>query len=147
MKNKINTLRQEVVQQLLFSKSLLSQILFLPEVEVSPFSIAKKILIAHDAVEMGIAAIANQIGALPKQNQRFLMDYFDPIKNKKHKKRDMEGKEYCRQLNIVRGNLKHGMILPDPNQWVRVGNNIYSYLSDWCKEYLKISLDDLDNSI
>jgi hypothetical protein len=147
MKNKINTLRPEIIQQLLFTKSLLSQILFLPEAEASPFSIAKKILIAHDAVEMGIAAIANQIGALPTQNKRFLMDYFDPIKNKKHQKREVEGKEYCRQLNVVRGNLKHGMILPYPNQWVNVGDKVYSYLSGWCQEYLKISLDDLDNSI
>lgn len=147
MKNKINTLRPEIIQQLLFSKSLLSQILFLPEAETSPFSIAKKILVAHDAAELGIAAIASQIGALPTQDKRFLMAYFDPIKNKKHKKREVEGKEYCRQLNVVRGNLKHGMILPYPHQWVNVGDKIYSHLSSWCQEYLKISLDDLDNSI
>jgi len=147
MKNKIGTLRPEIVQQLLFSKSLLSQILFLPEVDASPFSIAKKILIAHNAVELGIAAIADQIGALPTPNKRFLMDYFDPIKNKKHKNREVEGKEYCRQLNLVRGNLKHGMILPDPNQWVNTGDRIYSYLFNWCQKYLKISLDGLDNSI
>lgn len=147
MKNKISTLRPEIIQQLLFSKSLLSEILFLPEAEASSFSIAKKILIAHDAVELGIAAIADQIGALPTQGKRFLMDYFDPIKSKKHKKREVGGKEYCRQLNLVRGDLKHGMILPNPNQWVNVGDKIYSYLSDWCREYLKISLDDLDNSI
>jgi len=147
MENRINKLRSEIVQQLLFAKYLLSQILFLPEAETSPFSMAKKILIAHDAVEMGIAAIANQIGALPAQDKRFLMNYFDSIKNKKHKNRELEGKEYCRQLNIVRGNLKHVMILPDPKQWVSVGDKIYSYLSGWCQKYLKISLDDLDNSI
>lgn len=147
MKIKISTLRPEVIQQLLFSKLLLSQILFLPEAETSQFSIAKKILIAHDAVEMGIAAIADQMGALPAQDKRFLMDYFDPIKNKKHKNREVEGKEYFRQLNIVRGNLKHGMIFPNPSQWGRVGDKIYSYLSGWCQEYLKISLEDLDNSI
>src|SRR3989338_4701244 len=118
MKKKINTLRPEIVQQLLFTKSLLAQTQFLPEVNPSSFSIAKKILIAHDAAEMGIAAIANQIGSLPNKNPRFLMDYFDPIKKKKHPMRDMGGKDYFRTLNIVRGSLKHGMILPDPNQWV-----------------------------
>lgn len=142
-----NKLRPEVVQQLLFSKSLLSQILFSPETEISSFSIAKKILIAHDAAEIGIAAIANQIEALLPKEPRYLMHYFDPIKNKKHKNHDVDGKVYCRQLNTARNDLKHVMIFPDPNQWARVGDKIYSYLSGWCQEYLKISLDDLDDSI
>lgn len=146
MKTKINTLRPETIQQLLFSKSLLSEILFSPEAEASLFSIAKKILVAHDAVELGIAAIAYQIGALPT-TKRFLMEYFDPIRSKMHQGQEVEGKEYCRKLNIVRGELKHGMIYPNPKEWINVGDKIYSYLSDWCRQYLQISLDDLDNSI
>lgn len=147
MKNKIKSLRPEIIQQLLFTKSLLSQTQFLPEVNPISFSIAKRILIAHDAAEMGIAAIADQIGALPSKDPRYLMDYFDPIKRKKHSTRDVEGKEYFRQLNTVRRDLKHVMILPDPNQWMRVGDKVYDYLSMWCQKYLEISLNDLDNSI
>ena len=104
-----------------------------------------RITVVHDAVEMGIAAVADHIGALPSQGKRFLMDYFTSIKNKTV--HEVEGKEYCRQLNIVRGNLKHGMILPDPNQWVNVGGKMYSYLSSWCQDYLGTSLDDMDNSM
>ncbi len=148
MSSKIKNLRPEIIQQLLFVKSLLSQAQFLPEVNPSSFSIAKKILIAHDVAEMGIAAIADQIGALPYPNdKRYLMDYFDPIKKKKHSSHDVEGKEYFRQLNIVRGNLKHGMILPDRYQWINVQDKVYDYLSKWCQTYLKTSLGDLDSAI
>ncbi len=147
MKNKSNTPRPETIQQLLFTKFLLSQMQLFPEAKPSSFSIAKKILITHDAAEIGIAAIADQIGALPNKNQRYLMDYFAPIKDKMHPSREVAGKSYCLQLNRARNNLKHGMLFPDPNQWVNVVDKIYSYLSDWCQEYLKISLDDIDNSI
>lgn len=147
MNSKLGGLRSEIIQQLLFSKWLLSRILVQQEAKTSPFSLAEKILIAHDAAEIGIAAVADQIGTLPNKNQRFLMDYFDPIKNQIHSDREVEGKEYCRQLNIVRRNIKHGMILPDPRQWTRVGDKVYSHLSEWCKSYLDISLYDLDNSI
>lgn len=121
--------------------------LFLPETETNTFSIAKRIFIAHNAIEIGISAIAEQIEALPKKRERYLMDYFDPIRAKKHNNRDVSGKEYCRQLNIVRGNLKHGMILPNSTQWMSVINKTYDYLDVWCQEYLKISLNDLDNSV
>lgn len=145
MENKIKTIRPEIIQQLLFAKWLLSQEQIMPEAKANPFSIAKKILTAHNAAEIGIAAIADQIEALPDKEQRFLMDYFSPIK--KQTGDDIQGKEYCRQLNTVRKNLKHGMILPDSSQWITVCNNIYSYLSKWCQTYLETSLNDIDNSL
>ncbi|MDP3142422.1 MAG: hypothetical protein Q8N14_00535 [Candidatus Omnitrophota bacterium] len=143
----MSTLRSEVIQQLLFSKWLLSQILSPPEAKISSFSLARKILIAHDAVEFGLAAIADQIGALPKQNKLYLMNYFDSIKDKIHPGEEVEGKEYFRKLNTVRGNLKHVMILPEPNQWVNVDDKVYNHLTGWCRMYLQLELDALDNSI
>ncbi len=143
---KIKTLRPEIIEQLLFAKWLLSQLQDTPETRPNSFSIAKKILIAHDAAEVGIAAIADQIEALPKNKaSRFLMDYFEPIKTKVNK--EIEGREFCRKLNQVRIDIKHGMILPDPNQWVNVIDKVYNCLSIWCQDLLNISLNGLDNSI
>lgn len=144
MKAKVPT--QEVIDRLLIAKNLLEGIRFLPVANPDRYAIAKHVLTAHDAAELAIAGIAHHLRCLPKSQKVFLMDYFAPIKEKKHPNDEVSGRGYFSQLNEVRSAIKHKGIFPDPKQWYRVAEKTYDYISNWCLHYLKIEFADLDES-
>ena len=139
-------LAPEVTELLLISKSILDRLR--TQISAMPHrdSIAINILLAHDAAELALAAIANQCEKLPVGNQHYLMHYFASLKTL-HPKSEVVGHGYFDQLNRVRVNLKHKGIFPDPDQWARVGEKVYEYVSAWCSKYLSLNLDDLDRSV
>jgi hypothetical protein len=136
---------QDVIDRLLVAKDLLEKISSLPSANPDRYTLARHVLTAHDAAELALAGIARHLGVLPESSKTFLMDYFSPIK-KKHHDKEVPGRQYFSQLNQVRVGIKHNGIFPDPQQWFRVGEKTRSYVSIWCKKYLSISLDDLDES-
>jgi hypothetical protein len=139
------SLRPEVVQRLLLSKSLLARARFHPVAEPDAAFVAKEILTAHDAAELALGAIADQCNKLPPKDKCYLMDYFDSLKAL-DPSGDIPGRPYFRQLNQARIAIKHTGNFPDPKQWARVGERVYEYVDDWCTRYLVISLDELDES-
>jgi hypothetical protein len=54
--------------------------------------------------------------------------------------------EYFRNLNTTRVSLKHQGLFPDARQWARVGRSAFSYFNKWWRDYLDISLRELDES-
>jgi len=136
---------QQVVDRLLLSKTLLGRIRFLSVARPDRLTLAIHILTAHDAAELALAGIAHHLGKLPTSGQAYLMNYFPEIKMA-HTDREVEGKEFFNQLNRVRNAIKHEGIFPDPQQWSRVGERTYDYVSTWCKQYLDCELDELDES-
>jgi hypothetical protein len=138
-------LRKEVVDRLLMTKSLLSRIRGDPSAEPDRYAVAEQILISQDAAELALGAIADQLGKLPQKGKYYLMDYFDSLREA-HPEKNVEGKEFLRQLNEARIGIKHIGNFPDPKQWARVGERIFERISKWCGEYLGVSLDDLDES-
>jgi hypothetical protein len=142
---KTKSLSQDVIDRLLLAKDLLDKISSLPTADPDRLTIAHHILTAHDAAELALAGIAHHLGKLPESSQSFLMDYFSPIKET-HPDEEVPGKSYFSQLNQVRKGIKHLGIFPNPKQWFRVGERTRSYVSIWCKKYLSILLDDLDES-
>jgi hypothetical protein len=139
-------LSQEVVDRLLLAKGLLAKIRFDPTAHPDRISLAQFILAAHNAAELAIAAVATHLGKLPNKKQCYLMDYFPEIK-KEHPNKPVAGQPYFSQLNSVRIGIKHEGNFPEPNQWKRVGERTYEYVSEWCQEYLGLSLDELDESV
>ncbi|MCL4524510.1 MAG: hypothetical protein M1453_12170 [Acidobacteria bacterium] len=138
-------LRNQVVERLLVSKSLLARVRFQPLAEPDRLSLASQILTAHDAAELALAAIADHLGKLPTKDKHYLMDYFDPIKSV-HPERDVFAKEYFSQLNRVRVDIKHYGLFPDAKQWARVAETVYGHVSKWCSEYLGVTLEMLNES-
>jgi len=138
-------LRREVVERLLVSKSLLGRIRFQPTAEPDHVSLASQILAAHDAAELALAAISDQLNRLPAKDKHYLMDYFERLKGL-HPDQEVFAKEYFSQLNRVRVNIKHHGLFPDAKQWARVGETVYGYISKWCSDYLEMSLEGLDES-
>jgi len=138
-------LRKEVVERLLLAKSLLAKLRFHSTAEPDSKLLASHIMTAHDAAELVLAAISDQLGVLPAKDKHFLMDYFEPLK-KQHPDREVFAKEYFSQLNRVRINIKHHGIFPDPRQWARVGETTWSYVSKWCEDYLGIPLREIDDA-
>ncbi len=134
-----------VAQRLLLGKSLLSRIRVHPVSQPDQHSLANHIITAHDAAELILAAIADHKRKLPPREQHYLMDYFEPLKGL-HPERDVTGREFFRQLNRVRIDIKHYGIFPDPKQWARVAETTYGYASQWCSDYLGTSLDEIDDS-
>jgi len=136
---------QEVLERLLVAKGLLSQIRDLPTTRPDRITLARQILTAHDAAELALAAIACHLGLLPTSRQTYLMEYFPAIQ-KHHPGREVAGRDYFGQLNQVRIDIKHLGIFPDPDQWKRVGERTWAYVSGWCQDYLSLPLDDVDES-
>jgi hypothetical protein len=139
-------IRQEVLERILLAKAFLDRIRFAPAADPDNRALATSIVSAHDAAELVLAAVADHLNARLPGNKYYLMDYFEPIKEGKHPGRDVHGKEYCRQLNQVRNDIKHLGILPNARQWGGVGEKLYTIVSAWCSEYLGATLADLDLS-
>lgn len=135
-------IRPDVIERLLLCKSLLSRIRFQPAAQPDRYFLATQILAAHDAAELGLAAIADQCGKIPGGQQHYLLDYCTSLRELK----DVPGRNYFRQLNQVRLAFKHHGVFPEQAQWARVGDTTYGHVSLWCHEYLQISLDELDES-
>jgi hypothetical protein len=138
-------LSQDVVDRLLVAKGLLDKIRFLLVARPDRISLAQAILTAHDAAELAIASVAQHLNRVPAGQQVFLMNYFSEIE-KEHSGDAVAGRSYFSQLNSVRVAIKHKGIFPDPQQWYRVGERTYEYVSEWCQRYLELSFDRLDQS-
>ncbi len=135
----------DVVDRLLVAKGLLARIRFLPIARPDRISLARHILTAHDAAELSLAAISRHLGRLPQSPQTYLMEYFPAIQGA-NPGQAIPGRDYFSQLNRVRADIKHHGIFPDPQQWYRVGERTWTYVSMWCQDYLGLSLEDLDES-
>jgi hypothetical protein len=138
-------LAQDVTERLLLTKDLLGRIRFSAVARPDRQTLASHILTAHDAAELALAAVARHVNRLPPSPQTYLMDYFPAIRQE-HPEREVEGRDYFNQLNRVRTNIKHHGIFPDPQQWYRVGEKAYEYVSRWCEQYLGSPLDELDEA-
>jgi len=73
-----------------------------------------------------------------------LIDYFPSIRDKTGA--DVPGREFFSALNRARVGIKHHGDFPNVQQWLRVGDNVYRYVSEWCTQYLHVSFDALDES-
>jgi hypothetical protein len=138
-------LKPNVLDRLLLSKSFLDRIRFQPVAVNDRHGLASSIIASHDAAELAMAAVADEIGCSPANTGKaYLMDYFDPIEKKTGTV--AYGKDYAPQLNAVRTQVKHQGLFPDARQWSRVAETVYQHVSKWCQDYLKISFEDLDES-
>jgi hypothetical protein len=138
-------MKQEVIDRLLLSKSLLDRIRFQPAAVHDRHSLATNIITAHDAAELAIAAVADELGCSPvNRGKTYLMDYFDPIEKATHS--SPHGRDYLRQLNDVRNLLKHQGLYPDAKQWARVAETVYQHVTKWCSDYLNTPFSELDES-
>jgi hypothetical protein len=135
---------QDVINRLLLARNLLDKIRDLPMANPDRYIVASHVMTAHDAAELAISGIAAHIKVTPRSPKTYLMDYFELID--KDPKNDVQGKGYFSQLNTARNGIKHTGVFPDPKQWFRVGEKTYGYVSDWCKKYLNVSFEELDES-
>lgn len=143
MKMEKKSLNQNIIDRLLIAKDLLKGIRYTPIASPNRHTIARSILTSHDAAELAIAGIADHLKATT--TEKYLMKYFPAISGVTSGK-EVAGRGFFAQLNDARTGIKHKGLFPDPKQWMRVGENTYRYISDWCREYLSISFDDLDES-
>src|SRR5882724_10076388 len=137
-------LTQEVLDRLLLAKFLLGQLRAAPVASPDRLSLARQILTAHDAADPAIAGVATFLDCLPTSPKTFLMDYFPSIRDKTGA--DVPGREFFSALNRARVGIKHHGDFPNVQQWLRVGDNVYRYVSEWCTQYLHVSFDALDES-
>jgi len=137
-------LKTEVLDRLLLSKSFLEKIRFQPVPQHDRHTLAANIIAAHDAAELALAGICDQLGCLPQKGVSYLMDYFEPLK--KSRNAEVSAREYFRNLNDVRNSLKHQGLFPDAKQWAGVGEKSFQHISKWCEEYLQESFTELDES-
>ncbi len=137
-------LKPEVLDRLLLSKSFLEKIRFQPVAVHDRHTLAANIIAAHDAAELAIASVCDQLGCLPQKGASYLMDYFESYK--KTRGNDLHAKEYFRNLNTARNSLKHQGLFPDAKQWSRVGEFVFQHITKWCWDDLQQSFAELDES-
>jgi hypothetical protein len=137
-------LKTEVLDRLLLSKSFLEKIRFQPVPLHDRYTLAANIIDAHDAAELALAAICDQLGCLPQQGVSYLMHYFESLKQARNA--EVSAREYFRNLNEVRNSLKHKGLFPDARQWSGVGEKSFQHISKWCEDYLQESFAELDQS-
>jgi hypothetical protein len=137
-------LKDEVLDRLLLSKSFLEKIRYQPVAPQDRHTLAANIIAAHDAAELAIAAICDQLGCLPQKGNSYLMDYFDPLKDAS--KAEVPAKGYFRNLNTARNAIKHQGLFLDNRQWARVGETTFQHITKWCWDYLNESFTELDES-
>jgi hypothetical protein len=100
---------QQVLSRIAIGNYLLSSAGSLTP-NADPLSVAQSILLAHDASELVLAALASSIGAAFKDKQKtFLMDYVNAIEEKKH----LGIKLFFNELNEARVAFKHLGIPPN----------------------------------
>lgn len=138
-------LKKEVVDRLLMAKALLAKGRLHPVADPDRYFVAEQILMAQDAGELALAAVADQVEKSPPKEKRFIMDYFGSLKEL-HPSREVTGKEYFRRLNEARIGIKHIGNFPDAHQWARVAEEVYGYACEWCQDYLQLSFGDMDES-
>ena len=135
---------QDVFERLLLAKALLSEIDVVPTVRPDSLTTARYILIAHDAAELVLAAIARHLQC-PVRDPVYLMDYAGAIKQATTQ--DIPYRNFFSDLNRQRGNVKHHGLMPNVEQWGNVAELAYRNISSVCEKYLSIQLDQLDESI
>jgi hypothetical protein len=137
-------LKPEVLDRLLLSKSFLEKIRYQPVAAHDRHTLAANVIAAHDAAELAIAGVCDQLGCLPQKGNSYLMDYFESFKNARAT--DVYAREYFRNLNTARNGLKHQGLFPDTKQWARVGETSFQHITKWCWDYLVESFTELDES-
>lgn len=137
-------IKHETVDRLLLSRSLIAPLRFKPAND--RFAVASHVLAAHDAAELAIGAVCTEKSVPNVSDSRAmgLPDYLGELKKHLHPNRDVSGKDYVRNLNRVRVNLKHYGVTPDKDQWGTVAEVVFGLISSWCKEYLNVDYAALD---
>ena len=138
-------IRSEVLQRLLFAKSLLRNAEPLCTSQASTFDFAQGLLLLHDAAEAGLGAIADQLHA-PLSPTMYLLSYYDKIKEADPKKREVPYRTNLRNLNTIRSNIKHKGIFPNQRESLHYPSTVFALMQEVCQQYLRINFRQLSLS-
>lgn len=134
----------EIVRRLVMGRRMLAGSEANLARESDALAVAKAILLSHDAAELIVSAIAEQISA--KRTARMaLMEYISAISDKE-KAKPFPGKDFLDSLNRERVSFKHHGIPPNPEAFHRVVTRTYDYLDQACIDYLQVPLAGIDES-
>jgi hypothetical protein len=104
-----------------------------------PLSVAQTVLIAHDASELILAALAQSVGFASKERTTF-MEYVSEIEKAKGA---LAISIFFKELNGARVGFKHSGILPTPQQFHDCINEARLNLDRACRACLEMSLDQV----
>ena len=136
--------QQDVFERLLLAKALLSEIDVVPTVRPDSLTTARYVLIAHDAAELVLGAVARHLQCSVKY-PAYLMNYAEAIRQKTEQ--DIPYRDFFLNLNRQRVNVKHHGLMPNVEQWGNVAEAAYRNISSVCERYLNLRLAQLDESI
>jgi hypothetical protein len=77
-------LKPEVLDRLLLSKSFLEKIRFQPVAVHDRHTLAANIIAGHDAAELAIAGVCDQLGCLPQKGVSFSWTISSPARRHQH---------------------------------------------------------------
>ena len=99
---------------------------------------AKGILLLHDAAEAALGAVADYLHANLTE-KCYLLKYYGLIKDKDPQKRTVPYGNQMRNLNILRNNIKHQGILPDPKSNAHFPVTVYELINEICQTYMELN--------
>jgi hypothetical protein len=104
-----------------------------------PLSVAQTVLIAHDASELILAALAQSVGFTSKEKTTF-MEYVTAIEGSKG---PLNISLFFKELNGARVGFKHSGILPTPQQFHDCVNGARLNLDKACRACLNKPIDEV----
>lgn len=135
---------RDVFERLLLAKALLCEIDVVPTVRPDGLTTARYILIAHDAAELVLAAIARHLQC-SIGDSAYLMNYVGAIKQTTGQ--DIPYRNFFSDLNRQRTDIKHHGLMPNVDQWGNVAEVVHRHISSLCEKYLNVQLAHVDESI
>lgn len=143
----MSKVRVEIIRRMIFSKSLFREAKAACSQKNDQFTLARGILLLHDAVESALSAVADHLHARIKE-RNYLLGYFDCIEEADELKRKLPHRTQIVNLNTIRKDIKHHGILPDPREadpTVAAAESLLVELAEAYLglDYLQLSLKDL----
>jgi PilZ domain len=135
----------KVCDQLILSRRLLAEPDHQDSTASGPLRLLRDLMVAHGAAELALAAICVQLNCVPDKKDPCLPDYFDSLTRAVHLGSTAQGMEYVMELHRVRFDAQLRFRLPDPGRWTRTREETLERIIGWCRQFLGLSLLDLDS--
>ena len=136
------TNKPDLITRILFAKYLHKAGTAACKTGIDQIRFAKGILLLHDSVELVFGTIADKLNVNLGGNI-YLMQYYDKIKEKDPKNKDIPYYTQMNNLNNIRNTIKHHGILPDIKSNNHFPATVTELLTEICDTYLEVEYSSL----
>lgn len=132
-----------VLSHLRLSKQLLTRAEYQHGVPGDPRQVAHDIILAHDAAELALAGICEQLGFKPPSPPTLPVAYLEWLRQLNPPATGVDDASYIGALSEARFDLLLRFRLPEPRTWISVRESMLERIETWCLRCLNLRLEEL----